>query len=91
MKGLTEQLLLTYLLSSSVDEKNSFITRSVLEKEISALKAFINSQKKTTSDPLYTGHLLLALKRMETPAIAKPTAHAVMPPGAPIGCGDDGE
>jgi hypothetical protein len=90
MQGLiqfqTEQLLLTYLLASSVDEKNSFITRSVLEKEISLLKNFINTQKKIVKDPLHTGHLLLALKRMESPAVAKPTIHAVMPPGAPIGC-----
>jgi hypothetical protein len=90
MEGLiqqqTEQLLLTYMLSSSINDNNSFVTRAVLSQSLSELRSYIESKKKTSADTLYNGHLLLALERMKTPADAKPTVHAVAPPGAPIGC-----
>ncbi|MCG2614427.1 zinc-dependent metalloprotease [Terrimonas sp. NA20] len=82
----TEQLLLTYLLSSGINDNNSFATRSVLSQSLSSLKSYIESKRKTSTDSLYNGHLLLALERMKTPADAKPTLHAIAPPGAPIGC-----
>lgn len=85
----TEQLLLTHLLAASVNEQNSFITRSVIHQQLTTLKSFIEAQKKATTEEKYKGHLLLALNRMEKPADAKPTIHAEIPPGAPIGCGDD--
>ncbi|PZR29691.1 MAG: peptidase [Citrobacter freundii] len=85
----TEQILLTYLLSSSISDNNSFITRSILLQSLSDLKAFIETKKKTGTDPGYNGHLLLALERIKAPADAKPTVHAVAPPGAPIGCEED--
>ncbi|MGZ8541818.1 MAG: hypothetical protein ACXWV6_14280, partial [Chitinophagaceae bacterium] len=83
-----EQVLLTYLLAASVNENNSFITQSVIQKALSDLKLFIEGKKKTSADSLYRGHFMLALERMKKPANAKPTSHAVMPPGAPIGCGE---
>ncbi len=90
MEGLiqlqTEQILLTYLLASSIDDDNSFITKSVIQKSLTDLKTFIESKKKTSVDAGYTGHLLLAIERMASPDKAKPTIHAVIPPGAPIGC-----
>jgi Met-zincin/Domain of unknown function (DUF5117) len=90
MEGLiqlqTEQILLTYLLAASVDDNNSFITKSVIQKSLTDLKTFIEGKKKTSVDAVYTGHLLLALERMAAPDKAKPTIHAVIPPGAPIGC-----
>jgi hypothetical protein len=90
MEGLiqlqTEQLLLTYLLSASVNENNSFITLLVIQKSLSDLKTFIEGKKKTAIDATYAGHLLLALERIKKPENAKPTIHAVIPPGAPIGC-----
>jgi hypothetical protein len=93
MEGLiqlqTEQLLLTYLLAASANESNSFITRSVLQKALNDLKIFIESKKRVATDGLYSGHLLLALERMKKPENAKPTLHAAIPPGAPIGCGSD--
>ncbi len=82
----TEQILLTYLLSASVNDNNSFAVKAVLQKNISDLKLFIETQNKTTTDDLYKGHLLLALERMKDPAAAKPTIHREIPPGAPIGC-----
>jgi hypothetical protein len=82
----TEQILLTYLLAASIDDNNSFITKSVIQKSLTDLKTFIESKKKTSVDAGYTGHLLLAVERMAAPEKAKPTIHAVIPPGAPIGC-----
>jgi hypothetical protein len=92
MEGLiqlqTEQLLLTYLLAASVNENNSFITLSVIQKSLGDLKAFIESKKKISAEATYTGHIVLALERLKKPENAKPTLHAVAPPGAPIGCED---
>jgi hypothetical protein len=85
----TEQLLLTYLLAESVDENNSFVTRGVLQKTLADLKTFIETKQKTAVDDMYKGHLLLALDRMKAPEKAKPTVHAALPPGAPIGCEED--
>lgn len=84
----TEQILLTYLLSASVNENNSFITRSIIQQSLAGLKSFLEAKKKTSTETVYSGHLLLALERMKTPADAKPTIHAATPPGAPIGCGE---
>jgi hypothetical protein len=82
----TEQILLTYLLNSSINENNSFITRSIILKSLADLKSVIEVRSKSSSEDSYSGHLLLALERMKSPADAKPTMHAAMPPGAPIGC-----
>ena len=50
MEGLiqlqTEQVLLTYLLAASIDDDNSFISKSVLQKSLSDLKSFIETKKK---------------------------------------------
>ncbi len=89
MEGLiqqqTEQVLLTYLLASSVDENNSFAVRSVLQKALTDLKKYIDLQLKTATST-YNGHLQLAFERMKNPKDAKPTLHKEAPPGAPIGC-----
>jgi hypothetical protein len=89
MEGLiqqqTEQLLLTYLLSLSVDDNASFATKSVVQKTLGDLKNYIELKKKA-ADASYTGHLVLALERMKAPEKAKPSLHAIIPPGAPIGC-----
>jgi hypothetical protein len=82
----TEQVLLTYLLASSVDENNSFAVRSVLQKILSELKKHIDQQMKISTSAIYTGHLQLAIERMKNPKDAKPTLHKEAPPGAPIGC-----
>ena len=93
MEGLiqmqTEQILLTYLLAASIDDNVSFVTKAALTKSLSDLKTLIETKRKTAADPAYTGHLMLALDRMKAPEKARPTLHAEMPPGAPIGC--DGE
>lgn len=82
----TEQVLLTYLLASSVDENLSFAARGAVQKSLSDLKTWVEEQKKTTTDILLQNHYALALERMKSPDKAKPTIHAAIPPGAPIGC-----
>lgn len=90
MEGLiqmqTEQVLLTYLLAASMNDNNSFIVKSGLQKTLKDLKLFIETKSKTAIDETYKGHLLFALERMKEPEKAKPTIHKEIPPGAPIGC-----
>lgn len=80
----TEQVLLTYLLAASVDENNAYGVRSVLQKQLSELRKYIEAQLKT--NPALNGHYQLALERIKNPKDAKPTIHKEIPPGAPIGC-----
>jgi hypothetical protein len=82
----TEQVLLTYLLASSVDESASFAVRGALQKALAELKTYSEAQKKVGSDAALVAHYTLALERMKAPDKAKPTTHAAIPPGAPIGC-----
>lgn len=82
----TEQVVLTYLLASSVDEKVNFAGRAAVRKNLDDLKSYVDAQKKTATGAQYIGHLSLALERMKAPEKAKPTIHAAIPPGAPIGC-----
>ena len=86
----TEEVLLTYLLAASINDNNSFVVKSILQTTLKGLKAFIDGKLKTSTDPTYKGHLLLALERMKEPEKAKPTIHKEIPPGAPIGCEDIG-
>ena len=80
----TEQILLTYLLAASVDEANSYGVRSVLQKQLSELKKYMEAQQKISITS--AGHYQLALERMKAPKDAKPTIHKEIPPGALIGC-----
>jgi hypothetical protein len=82
-----EQLLLTYLLATSINDEASFATKAELLKAIDDLKTYATAQLKATTDASYKGHLLLLLERMKSPEKAKPTLHQVPPPGSPIGCG----
>lgn len=84
-----EQLLLTYLLSVSLNEEASFAVRAQLLKSISDLKQHAENQLKTTADSTFKGYLLLTLDRIKAPEKAKATLHQSAPPGAPIGCAMD--
>jgi hypothetical protein len=92
MEGLiqmqTEQVLLTYLLALSADDKASFISRAVIQEKLNDLKILMEKNLKISTDNTYKGHLLLALDRMKKPEQAKPTIHVEIPPGAPIGSDD---
>jgi hypothetical protein len=85
----TEQVLLTYLLSSGINDNNSFAVKAALLKQLDDLKKFIDLKMKATADEAYKGHLQLALARMKEPEKAKPTIHKEIPPGSPIGCDED--
>jgi hypothetical protein len=82
----TEQLLLSYLLATLVDENLNVAARSMISKKLAALKLFIEEQKKPAANENYQAHLLWALERMKAPEKIKLTQHAAPPPGAPIGC-----
>ena len=82
-----EQLLLTYLLSTSINDKASFAVKGFAQKALNDIKTFVEAQLKSTSDNTYKAHLSLTLERLKSPENAKPTSlHTEMPPGAPIGC-----
>jgi hypothetical protein len=81
----TEQILLTYLLALSVDNKVSFQARADGIKVLSDLKNWVESQQKVSNDSSYKAHLMLALERMKKPEEAKPSVHPQIPPGSPIG------
>jgi len=84
----TEQILLTYFLSSSVDEQLSFPAKAALGASLTELKKYLEETTKTATDLVYKSHLQLALDRFKSPEKAKPTLHSIPPPGAPIGCED---
>ncbi|WP_301920867.1 zinc-dependent metalloprotease [Ferruginibacter sp.] len=80
------QLLLTYLLATSINEDASFATKAQLLTAIDEIKKYVTSQLKTTTDTNSKGYLLLTLERIKTPEKSKPTLHEPSPPGSPIGC-----
>ncbi len=82
----TEQVLLTYLLSASIDTKASFAAQADAMKAVNDLQTFIKVEQKQTTDASYLAHLNLALERLKKPQDAKPTLHEAIPPGSPIGC-----
>jgi hypothetical protein len=82
----TEQVILTYLLYASVNEKASFAVRSVLRRQLDQLKIWLDVQRAQSKDERLLGHYALALERMKAPDKARPTIHSAIPPGAPIGC-----
>jgi hypothetical protein len=81
-----EQLLLTYLLSTSINDNASFAAKSFAQKGLNEIKTYTEAQLKIIIDDTYKAHLLLTLERMKAPDKAKPTIqHEAMPPGSPIG------
>jgi Met-zincin/Domain of unknown function (DUF5117) len=82
----TEQVLLTYFLSSGISNELSFPAKATVQKTLDGLKKYIGSQQKITKDEMLAAHYLLALQRMTEPEKARPTLHKEVPPGAPIGC-----
>ena len=82
----TEQVLLTYLLSASLDNNASFAAQADAMQALNNLQTFIKAQQKGSTNASYLAHLNLALERMKKPQDAKPTLHEAIPPGSPIGC-----
>jgi len=104
LKGLPElirqqngQMLLTYLLAASADEKASFATKAQilfaldqLKSTLEALQLRDKAAEGKGKGKDETGNYLLALQRMKEPVKAKATVQQVtIPPGAPIGACDE--
>lgn len=97
LQGLSElirqqngQLLLTYLLSASVDEKTSFAAKAQLRYSLDKLKPLLEDLRTKSRDTPDEGNISLALERMKDPSKAKGAVRTVAtPPGAPIGCEDE--
>lgn len=90
MEGLiqkqNEQLLLTYLLATSIHEDASFASKAQILQALDSLKNYASEQLKLSKDVNEKAYFLLSLDRMKNPEKAKPTLHSTAPPGAPIGC-----
>ena len=84
----TEQILLTYLLYSSVDEQVSYPARIMISSVNSEFRKWLEDKVKSATDSVDKAHWQLAIDRFKSPEKAKPTLHAAAPPGAPIGCED---
>jgi len=82
----TEQVLLTYLLHWSVDEKCNTAARASAVLTLKQLKQWVEQQQKITHDPRLLAHYALVIDRMASPEKAVTTEHVDLPPGAPIGC-----
>lgn len=84
------QMLLTYLLAASVDEKSSFATKAQTRVVLDRLKGWLEEARSKNKDRPEEGNYILALDRMKDPARAKATVRTItVPPGAPIGCEDE--
>lgn len=84
-----QQLLLTYLLSVSVNDDASFATKAQVLKAIEDIRKTTTDKLKTVTDATVKGYLLLTLERIKSLDKAKPTLHEAPPPGSPIGCDAD--
>lgn len=82
----TAQVLLTYLLSSAINDDNSYAVRAQAAYQLQQLKVWLEAQVKGNLSAHWKAHYQLALDRMKAPEKAKPTVHKPAPPGAPIGC-----
>ena len=97
LKGLAElirqqngQMVLTYILAASVDEKASFATKAQLRWELDRLKPLLEDLRVRNKDGADEGNISLGLERMKNPAGAKGTVRVVVtPPGSPIGCDEE--
>lgn len=81
-----EQMLMTYLLSSSVSNELSYPVRSAIGASLQSLKKYLEGQKKISTDQQYVSHVEHLLNRSKEPEKASPAVYADAPPGAPIGC-----
>lgn len=82
-----EQLLLTYLLSVSLNENLSFAAHDAIAKAINDIEKL--ARKKMLTATVAPGYFLLTLDRIKNRLDAKPYVPEQMPPGAPIGCGEE--
>ncbi|MFN4976858.1 MAG: zinc-dependent metalloprotease [Bacteroidota bacterium] len=84
----TEQMMMTYLLSSSVHTAVSYPAKASLVAVLNGLKKFLEVQKKSIANPEFVAHIDVLLMRCKEPEKATPAIYLDAPPGAPIGCED---
>ena len=80
-----EQLLLTYLLGVSLNDKISFATQAAVLKAIENIRKLATNQL-VSSNAATVGYSLLTLERIKNRLTAKLFVPEAMPPGSPIGC-----
>ena len=85
----TDQIVLTHLMALSTNENANYQVRAVCGKVLKDLKTYLEETKKTVKESDYQAHLDYALDRMKNPSSAKVAVHKELPPGAPIGCGEE--
>ena len=85
----TEQIVLTHLMALSANESANYQVRAVCGKVLKDLKVYLEEIKKTAKETDYQAHLDYTLDRMKNPSSAKIAVHKELPPGAPIGCGEE--
>jgi hypothetical protein len=85
----TEQIVLTHLMALSTNESANYQVRAVCGKVLKELKTYLEETKKTAKESDHQAHLDYALDRMKNPSTAKVAVHKELPPGAPIGCGEE--
>ncbi|MBM3444914.1 MAG: DUF5117 domain-containing protein [Bacteroidetes bacterium] len=84
----TEQMMMTYILSSSIQTAVSYPAKASVVAALAGLKKFLELQRKSTANPEYAAHIDMLLMRCKEPEKATPTIYLDAPPGAPIGCED---
>lgn len=84
----TEQMMMTYILSSSIQTAVSYPAKASVVATLAGLKKFLELQRKSTANPEYAAHIDMLLMRCKEPEKATPTIYLDAPPGAPIGCED---
>jgi hypothetical protein len=83
----TQQIFLTHLMALSQAETASYATKAAATEALKNLKTYLDGQKSATG--VDVAHVEYALERMKNPAAAKTVQHRELPPGAPIGCGEE--
>ena len=85
----TEQIVLTHLMVLSINETANYQVRAVCGKVLKDLKTYLEETKKIIKESDYQAHVDYALDRMKNPSSAKVAVRKELPPGAPIGCGEE--
>ncbi|GAB3204090.1 hypothetical protein ABID22_004014 [Pontibacter aydingkolensis] len=87
----TEQLVLTHLLALAHNESSSYQARAVATAALQEIKEYANRKRSPASSSLYQAHLAFALDRLNRPVSEdiKPSRALELPPGAPIGSGEE--
>jgi hypothetical protein len=83
------QLLLSYILVTSMNDNASFPVKAAITKAIADIKALSEMELKITKNTTEKGYLLLTLERIKSPEKAQTINHIAIAPGSPIGCGMD--